>query len=439
MAENCYADAELRYTRWLEKFQVDRSRHAKARRANPDPAALDAELADALDTMHGLGYDKPELREATDLLWRGARMAETSCSLLGHKLANIIYMLEADDPGREERTQILRPHFRAFLDALTASGSYQAMCKTYGFYVVGARDVWETLPFCVLQSVVIGEPWGIDYDSKAVKLGSLEDLALRRVCLRLFARMAFLSAERALGRGETIPFMALFETDGRKLCPFGLIEMEHMVHPTNQAAFLHVIYLMVFMNRRFPAIGQLQHIADMEHASTVLSRPVDRYLYDCWGTSPKNQADNIYGAVVDPLPPSEQVLRLAFFLVPGVWKLLLEENLGHLLLKYCFMGYLEQPRVGSINQGTPSKVMCDTFCKVFFSSREAENALIRIFRYTGLASSSWICGEGGRFLLLELCRQRRRRVLQVTFSAHPECWARYRTLQRPMPCRLAFP
>ena len=91
-----------------------------------------------------------------------------------------MYMLEAEEPDRDRRTEFLDPHFRAFLDALTASGSV-AILDSWSFYAVGPRDAWEQLPFCVLQAVVIGEAWGIDYDPKAVKLGSLQDLALRRV------------------------------------------------------------------------------------------------------------------------------------------------------------------------------------------------------------------------------------------------------------------
>jgi len=405
VGDSRYADAELRYTRWLEKFQLDRSRHARVRRAPPDPAALDAELADVLHGRQGLSC---YASEATDLLLGGARMVEPSSGLLGHKLSSIVYMLEVENWSRPHLQDFLDSQFQGFLDALTASGSVAildswAFCTSDGY---NGRGVWEQLPFGVLQTVAIGEPWGIRYYPKAIKLGSLDDLAVRRACLRLLARMAFLSAEHALGRGDAHPFMVLLQTyGGRRLCPFASIQMGPMVHPTNQAAVLHVVYLLEFIYRRLPWTGQHQHLADVEHASMVLSCPL-RY----WGLSPGKQADQLFHQHTQT-PLVEQMMGFGM-LVSGTWKGLFEGYLGHLFKTYCFFGHFEQREAREDQKSTPDSVKSASVNKLFFSNRKSEQKLIRLFEDNGHISS-WICG-GGLCLLLNFCRQRRRRVLQVS-------------------------
>lgn len=217
--------------------------------------------------------------------------------------------------------------------------------------------------------------------------------------------MAFLSAECALGSGDTHPFMALLETDWRDLCPFGSIEMEHMVHPTNQAAFLRVVYLMRFVCRRFPWTGRLQHLADAEHPSPVLSRPRDFY----WELSPRELAVQCFKHCY-PMPPAEKMMLFAI-LVPGCWNFSVEEDLGYLLTAYCFVRRLSHRGMGEDHGNTLNNVKSAPFGKAFFSSRKNEEKLITLLRDNDNVSSP-ICG-GGLCLLLDIVRQRRRRVLQV--------------------------
>ena len=346
----CYEKAEIRFTRWLARFQLDRSRHAKARRAHPDPSALDAEFACALHELGDPGAScsgSPELQEATELLLRGARVVEDyPHSLTGRKLKGIIYHLEwLDDCSR---TAFVDPRYRAFLDAIVASGSSDAILDGWCSFIEFGGDKWRQLPFCLLQTVMIGEPWGGHYDPKEVKLGSPQDLGVRRACLRLLARVAFLSAERALGSGDDHPFMALLQTDESKLYPFCSLNVEHMVHPTNQAAFLQVVYLTIFVYRRFPWAGRQQHLADVEDARVTTSPR------GCWRTTPP------YMFSVDRLPHLEQALLRLAALVPGFREVLAEHNLWNLLEAYCSEGRLDQRQSGEnpgrIRPATPSAV-----------------------------------------------------------------------------------
>lgn len=376
MTGGYYAEAEVRFTRWLEKYQLDRSQHAAARRAHPDPAALDARFDDAIRRMDHLFddcHDRPELREATDLLWRGARAIDKHPhSITKRRLTDIVCVLEMRAGGVR-----VEPPVGAFLDALTASGSVAILDSAC--WHIGHRDTFRLFPFCVLQTVVIGEPWGLYYDAKMVDLGSSGDVALRGTCLRLLARMAFLSAERALGNGDTHPFMALLEADGERIYPFGVTRRKHMEHPANQAAFLQVLHLMTFVYRHFPW-PRRQYVADVEDARMLRSRPA------FWEAKPSWCRDRLR-------PPLDKILWFAVF-VPGVLEVLVENDLCHVLTAYRVMD--DKPLIGQL-----------------FSTREKEDRLIRLFR-DNFRVSSWICGEGERCLLLDLCRQRRRRVLQVT-------------------------
>jgi len=421
MAASCYADAEMRYTRWLEQFQLDRSRHARYRRAHPDPAALDAELGATLDRMgrvedrYHLEWHEPDLRGATDLLLRGARV---SGSFHHQVLDDIINMLDSKGPfiGRAE---FVHPDFRAFLDALTASGSVLVLDGIVEEVFIG-EDFYQAYPFWVLQTVVKGHPWAVLPHDPGYRI-VLDDLAVRRVCLRLLARMTFLSAERDLGRGESHPFMVLLQTrriprGWTTMYPFGSIETAHVMHPINHAAFLQVVHLMMFVYRRFPWPGRQQHLADAEDAMVALSQS-NKWDWVPFGIQmPPFNTGRRTKKVMQQCKPWHKMMRLAAF-VPGFLEVLLEHDLGHLFTAYCFAGCLagRQWVGGEMKSATTSSVKCGIFpgnFRVFFSSRKLEDRLIRLFRYNGQVSR-WICG-GGRCLLLDFCRQRRRRVIQVT-------------------------
>ncbi len=240
------------------------------------------------------------------------------------------------------------------------------------------------LPFFVLDSVLIGQPWRYHHDPQQLKLGSPDDLAFRRTCLRFLARMAFLSAEQALSNGETHPFMVLLRTRREEVLP--LLEVNprflNQEHPTNRGAFLQVLYLMIFVYEGFPW-PRRQHLADAEHAERLRSEPHWRHASKCAGIA--NFA--VHMAV----------------LVPGFLQaLLVDRNLWHVLAAYAF----DAPAEGRCSRKG------EFVLNALFRGRREEDGLVAVLRGSRLISK-WLCSEAGRWILLQTCRQRRRRVLQV--------------------------
>lgn len=114
-----YTDAASRFSRWLHKYQRDRTAHAQARRAHPDPAILDAEFANVIHDTRILGFHAhpDELRTGTDLLLKGARanlVHFQDYELSVNNFGDLVDVLDAKKIGKE---------LAAFLEALTTSGS----------------------------------------------------------------------------------------------------------------------------------------------------------------------------------------------------------------------------------------------------------------------------------------------------------------------------
>lgn len=131
------------------------------------------------------------------------------------------------------------PELVAFLEALMSSGSV-AILTNQRYSGQGGTP----LPFSVMGTVTTGNPWGYTWTAKMLRP---HHLALRRVCFRLLARMAFLSAERALGHG---PVHLSRDQPWYQGC--GHIWEGLLAHRRNQGAILQVVYLMIFLYQRFP-------------------------------------------------------------------------------------------------------------------------------------------------------------------------------------------
>lgn len=382
---SCYAGAEARLNRWLEKYQRDRAEHEKARRSHADPATLDADFALVVRAM-GLiqcHLHLTELRVATALLHEGARATIEhfqDYELSSKNLGDIVDLMLAHSWSG---ASAVVPELAAFLEALTSSGSETVLTnKRY----VGNGGM--PLPFFVLHSVTVGDPWGSAGNND---LGSSRDRALRRVCLRLLARMAFLSAERALARGAAHPFMVLLETmHGPKvwgeILPFDVVRAPLLVHTTNQSAFLQVLFLMIFVHRRFPWPSRGQYQADAQYRGA--SRPLSAW---------------------DGIELTNKMAQIVLT-VPGVLQaLVVDLNFWHILVAHG-VGI----RVDSVERppGYKKRNLGEYCLNACFGSRTEEDKLVALLRDTRLLSK-WFCGEAGRHLLLEACRQRRRRVVQV--------------------------
>lgn len=390
-----YTEAEPRLSRWLQKYRDDRAAHSRARNKHSDPAMLDADLARVMSRM-GIpnGHRKPaELREGTKILLNGARASTEH--FRNHEtffnLGDIVDLLES---LLEEGARHAYPVVSAFLEALTASGS-AAVLTNRRYVGNGGLE----LPYFLLQSVVIGEPWGYNYNisSGIPHLGSPRDRAFREICFRMLARMAFLSAERTLSRGGNHPFMVLLEGDRGPMLPFDEIRMNRIFDfPVNQSAVLDVLCLMIFVYRALPWCRS-QHLADVEHASSVRTTPVD-YM-----------AQRLV----------KNTVHLTI-MVPGFLReLVVNQQLWHVIVAYC-AGSVEASRCHLQHQSRDSPGIsfggtmdaARRLCNIFFRDRQHEERLIQMLKEACLVST-WICGEGQRPLLLEICRQRRRRVVEV--------------------------
>ncbi|CAM9960101.1 unnamed protein product [Ectocarpus fasciculatus] len=400
-----YSEAEPRFYRWLRKYRDDRAAHSRARKMHPDPAMLDADLARVVCRMGITGcYRKPaELSAATELLLHGARASTEyfQNNELFFNLGEVVDLLECL-AGKDIRHA--NRAVAAFLEALTASGS--AAVLTNRRYVGNGGT---ELPYFLLRSVVIGEPWGYNYNNarQRIKLGSPKDRAFRRTCFRMLARMAFLSAERTLSRAGTHPFMVLLETNRGPMLPFDEFRTHRIVDfPVNQFAVLDVLYLMTFVYRALPW-PRRQYLADVEHAISVSTPPAD-----CIGHS-----------------LVEMTMRM-MMIVPGFfWEFVVNQSLWHVLLAYgagsvggsrYHLQHQSQDSLGvsSARAGDIARSLSN----VFFSNRQYEANLIRMLKENRLVAT-WLCGEGRRPLLLDICRQRRRRVVEAVAVGAPSAFS----------------
>ncbi|CAN0263788.1 unnamed protein product [Ectocarpus sp. 8 AP-2014] len=113
-------------------------------------------------------------------------------------------------------------------------------------------------------------------------------------------------------------------------------------------------------------------------------------------------------------------------MVPGFLReLVVDQQLWHVLFAYgvgrsegsrCHLRHQSRDSLG-ISSGE-TRDAARRLCNVFFRNRQHEKRLIRMLKETCLVST-WICGDAQRPLLLEICRQRRRRVLEAVAAGAP--------------------
>lgn len=298
--------------------------------------------------------------------------------LSGHNLGEIVDVLK----GR------WNPDLEDFLDAITASGSMVIL--TNRRYVGNGGC---PLPLFALEAVVSG---GILGWHTSLRETSSEDRDYRRVCLRLLARLSFLSAERELALGSTHDFMALVQA-GRGVHPVQNIGGKDLADPRNHDPILHVLYLMVFMYRRYPWPQDQQYNIDEEIAK--------------WIQRPDGGCNHfpLCGRGNNELTIVRRTLELAVIL-PSFFHALMEDNSVWLLLAACLR---QHSSCTAGNHVTTSGGEKGWFLNTAFSSRREEKNLIRLLKHYRLLAA-YVCGEDGRYLLLDVCRQRRRRVIQVS-------------------------
>ncbi|CAM9238425.1 unnamed protein product [Ectocarpus sp. 6 AP-2014] len=366
-----------------------------------DPAMLDADLARVVSRM-GIpnGHRKPaELREATEMLLNGAR-ASTEHFRDQETFFNLGDVVDLLASLLGEGTRHARPVVAAFLEALTASGS-AAVLTNRRYVGNGGLE----LPYFLLQSVVIGEPWGYNYNSSSgmPHLGSPKDRAFREICVRMLARMAFLSAECTLSRGGNHPFMVLLEGNRGPMLPFIEIRMNRVVDfPVNQSAVLDVLSLMIFVYRALPW-SRRQHLADIEHASSIRTPPVDY-------TAHLLVKKTMHMMIMVPGFLRELVVD------QQLWHVLFAYGVGRIEASRCHLQHQSRDSLG-ISSGE-TRDAARRLCNVFFRNRQHEERLIWMLKETCLVST-WICGDAQRPVLLEICRQRRRRVVEAVAAGAP--------------------
>lgn len=121
------------------------------------------------------------------------------------------------------------------------------------------------MPHFILAATITGDPWGRSDDRVEISLPA--DRAFRRVCLKMLTRIVLSSADRTCAAGGTHPFMMLLETRG------GLHPVDRCTgplrHPFDQACMMQVIYLMIFVYRRFQWHPRRQYLADVRHAKLL--------------------------------------------------------------------------------------------------------------------------------------------------------------------------
>lgn len=413
--ERCkYDEAKHRFPEWLEEYKRDRAAHEKARSAHPDPTMLDAEFVVAFDasfcSFRTLHPDSPAddlgplpcMRSLTEILLRGARATPgyfDDHELSGRNLGDV-------DPLLGRLGTRWAPGVEEFFDALAASGS-MTMCTNRVYVGNGGESLWS------MAFLRVTGQW----DQGGTPL---EQLLFRRASFRLLARMSFLSAERERAVGASHRFISLRpDTEFIRTVSIGG-QSHHFPHyslpwypsnpdkhfgcrvrPENYDGILHVMYLAVFMYRHYPWPQRQQCRVDEDIA---------RLLQD--SHSGCQNGFRSYGC--------NDVVRSTMEMVtdmPGLFQALLEDDTLWLLLaarccdedecttiesSFYFACVLQLVTRGR-GMGRWSSV---------FRSRENERELTKTLKKCP-EISTWLCGEVGRPVLLDICRQRRRRVVEV--------------------------
>lgn len=415
---------EALFTRWLEEYQQDRAAHQEKRSAHPDPAKLDDDFYKAFVKLAWVPQNitGAALEVATNILLSGARattcLASVECvegqyrlhSLRypdyvegacctgpirysvdvpdgdahlakwdtfgkycsrfqngrdwGKSLRDVAYIV-ADDLWKAKGPT---PELEAFLDALAASGSVALLTNTC--MDGGGGFVLDQL----LDMTIYRGSYGFG----CVKT--------HRMGLRLLARMSFLSAEQALAVGCTHPFMALIRIRPRSPASY---PVEYIVNRYLKCcvddAILQVLYLTMFMYRRYPWPRQQRY-----RVETTIAKWVEWVEVDC------NRPSIV-----------KETLAWAM-LLPGFFQVLVEDDSIWFLLA-----------AFDIEQRVASGKKRGFFLNTTFSSRQRESRIIGELKNNRLLSA-WMCGKDNRHLLQEVCRQRRRRVVKVRVASAPQ-------------------
>lgn len=429
--ESCsYGEAEeARFARWLEEYQQDRAAHQKARSTHPDPTKLDEDFFEAFQNIPNICGNMsvgPEIEVATNILLSGARATTCFAPLeyvqgkYRYKVSSLRYPeyvegacctgpigYSVDIPdGRahiphshflnppsfgcfqndwnsginlEDVVDLLNndlmvekgptPEVEAFLDALAASGSValltNACCDGGGGFVLD-----QLLDLTIYRSST-----------------NFSCVKTHRMGLRLLARVSFLSAEQALAAGCTHPFMALLRIRPQSQASYSVERISlgrRLFGPYVDDAILQVLYLTIFMYRRYPWPRQQQY-----RVETTIAKWVE------WAEHDRHRRSIV-----------TDTLAWAFYL-PGFFNALLEDHSLWFLLSAC---EVEERHTVGRNRGV-------FFLNAAFGSRQRENHLIRALTNNRIFLAWVCCSKGGRHLLREVCRQRRRRVIQVRMAS----------------------
>lgn len=339
------------------------------------------------------------------MLLAGARVNDDCYCLPGivDLLEGIIY--DGDTPGRCLSSRDLG--FLNFMEAVVASGSVTVLSV---MHEVGSGDM--PLPYFVLEMVATGNSYPVG-SPRPMKFAM--NRIFCRVCLRLLARMSFLSAERALAVDDTHPFMTLLQTwyrPGEGIHPVGFTRECFLGHPENHDTISHVMYLTVFMNRRYPWPPRHRHRADIEIAKWLQEDERN------WTVT-----NEMFG-----LDRARETLTQAAIL-PGFLQARLEDHRLWLVFAACGCaedGVFDERNIYFallLHLATGGREMggvwsgSGSLLNSFFSSRQEEGRLTSMLR-TNCTLSTWFYSQGGRSILLDICRQRRRRVVQVGHPQH---------------------
>lgn len=284
------------------------------------------------------------------------------------------------------------PGAEELFDALTASGSVALL--TNRIYVGnGGEALWNF----VFQAVMYGHFWG----RKGEVRTPLGELLFRRASFRLLTRMSFLGAEHGLAEGASHRFMSLPCGKGSPWYPSDyIIEYRRCGWPReNYDSILHVMYLAVFMYRHYPWPQPQQSRVDEDIAELLQD----------------NHSRCRHGVSFHGVDVVRSTLELATTM-PGFFRALLEDDALWLLLaaRGCegeSATFQSDFKIACALQHFTSGREMGPWRK-YFRSRRDERELRKILtRPPGL--SAWLCSEVGRFALFDICRQRRRRLLEV--------------------------
>lgn len=449
--ESCsYGEAETRFAHWLEEYQQDRAAHQKARSEHPDPAKLDEDFYAAFRNIsrneNNLKTDTA-LEVATSILLSGARATTCACSLervgVGkHRQVGslrypdyvegacctgpIRYSVDVPEgsahivgcgpgcfgPGCYPRPcggrfqdrdgwgtnldvlvnivgNYLRlsngptPELEAFLEALAASGSVAML--TNSLVGRGGGTVLEQLQYLTI------------YRSSVL----LSCVKTHRLGLRLMARTSFLSGEQAAAVGCAHPFMALprRRPSSKSIYPVEELQVWRRSQTKYYVddAILQVMYLTLFMYRRYPWPRRQRYRVD-----ATLAKWIEHDLGSLNKTS-------FRGSFVS------QTLNWAF-VFPSLFQALLEDHSAWFLLAACD---IEERHFLVTSRGC-------LFWNIHFGSRQREDNIMRELKNNRLLTV-WVCGKERRYLLQEVCRQRRLRVIQVRLASSPQALGQKRS------------